>query len=90
MRIAWKIVAAGLLGMAEGHADGIEPALPHHPNANLVLGQVFVDFCVFDRLHFEADQSRRPFEKVFTLHSLASLFPRSEKCYLRLLIDVKN
>jgi len=58
MRIAWKIVAAGLLGMAEGHADGIEPALPHHPNAYLVLGQVFVDFCVFDRLHFEADHRR--------------------------------
>jgi len=42
----------------EGHADGIEPALPHRPNANLVLGQVFVDFRVFDRLHFEADHRR--------------------------------
>jgi len=58
MRIARKIVAAGLLGMAEGHADGIEPALLHRPNAYPVLGQVFVDFRVFDRLHFEADHRR--------------------------------
>jgi len=42
----------------EGDADGIEPALPHRPNAYLVLGQVFVEFRVFDRLHFEADHRR--------------------------------